>query len=628
LILAFVLFINANGQKEHLYELENKIEKGDKEALFEIGKYFDSGKVKVIISHARCGSGETNEASIARWIVLENCLFTGNEIKITDTTTTKQFEDFLDSNREKIVFSNLASVFIITPLEAREATILKREISLEKRKYLDSIYKEIIVEGWVKDLSINKFIESKNPVSLLLIASAYFKNRSGNLFYANDCLDLLEYLLGVEIAVKNEYNEFDWHIEKDYYYDSKHNLLNLLIYFSKHYLEYRWNEKQSCFTKLNDNIIKITNENILFEFLNNKNDSLAKDAFVKLTTSNPTKVIELANEYERARIDRNYSLPYNPYSVLRQLVVLTNYYRNNHINFTCPEYLKENIKLLDSNLTFIERYQLENKIINLLNLDNVSAFEYWVSVHREYEAYRAYKRNSVWRILNIFYSRNWKELLKNKKQLECYLYKSKLFNPLGIEYLQKFEKSSPSTKKIMNKYEGTVYNIKDQLNKIDSLDSINKTKQTVFQKSLVENKDIINDSVEKEFWYNYKITTDTSTTIFVQYKSYLENAGLDYKNSDGTLDYDKIYEILKYDEVSLLLGGGGWEECQDEVKSIAKLLEMKYHTTLGFPKIFIDRFGESHEMYFGMTDAWMKYLEDHKLLKYKHDEPRSFKEVW
>ena len=555
ILLLFVLISNANGQKEYLYELEHKIASGDKDALFEIGKYFDSGKVKVRISHALCGSGETNEAEIAKGIVIETCFFTSNEIIIKDSTSTKQFEDFLDSNRGKIFFSTMAGVFLITPLEAREATFLKREISLAKRKYLDSIYKEIIVERWVKDLSINKFIDSKNPVSLLLIASAYFKNRSGNLFYANDCLDLLEFLLGVEIAVKNEYNEFDWYINKDYYPDSK---LNLLIYFSKHYQEYCWDEKQSCFTKPNDNIIKINKENILFEFLNNKKDSIAKDAFIQLTISDPTKVIELANEYERARIDRNYSLPYNPYSVLRQLVVLTNYYKKNHINYTCSEYLKENIKLLDSNLTFIERYKLENKIINLLNLDNVSAFEYWVSINRNYEAYKAYKGTSVWRILNIFYSRNWKKLLQNKKQLECYLYKSKLFNPLGIEYLQKFERSSPSTREIIEKYTGTVYDIRDQMNKIDSLDSINNTTQIMFQKSLVENKDIINDSVEKEFWYNYKNTTDTTTTIFIQYKSYLENAGLDYKHIDGALDYDKIYDILKYDEVSHLLGGG-WD---------------------------------------------------------------------
>jgi hypothetical protein len=107
------------------------------------------------------------------------------------------------------------------------------------------------------------------------------------------------------------------------------------------------------------------------------------------------------------------------------------------------------------------------------------------------------------------------------------------------------------------------------------------------------------------------------------YSYYLDQAGINYKNSDNSLNYDKIYELIKYDVVVAFVGGGGGTK-DNEVYSLIKLLELTFKTTLGFPH----KLCNSNGMYGCDSDervkAWMKYFEDKKLLKLKHDEPISY----
>ena len=124
------------------------------------------------------------------------------------------------------------------------------------------------------------------------------------------------------------------------------------------------------------------------------------------------------------------------------------------------------------------------------------------------------------------------------------------------------------------------------------------------------------EDVRKDFLSVYRSHTEKQL-----YEYYLDKAGIDYKNNDGKLNYDKIYEILKFDIVTPFTGS---QEYENEVGAIIKLLELNQNTTLGYP----DKLCNSAGMYIcppsDRACEWRKYLKDKKLLKQKHSDIVSF----
>ncbi len=107
------------------------------------------------------------------------------------------------------------------------------------------------------------------------------------------------------------------------------------------------------------------------------------------------------------------------------------------------------------------------------------------------------------------------------------------------------------------------------------------------------------------------------------YKHYLLKSEIDFTDSNKNLDFDKIYEILKYD-INTALAGGGGSTNDNGVYAVIKLLELHFKTSLGYPK----KFCSSNNMYAcdsrDRANSWMKYLETYQYLKMKHNKPVSF----
>lgn len=110
---------------------------------------------------------------------------------------------------------------------------------------------------------------------------------------------------------------------------------------------------------------------------------------------------------------------------------------------------------------------------------------------------------------------------------------------------------------------------------------------------------------------------------FELYSYYLNKAGIDYKNKDNSLNYDKIFDILKYNVVVAFAGGGGSKR-DNEVYAIIKILELKHKTTLGYPKKLCNSNGiygcDSQDR----ANEWMQFIITKSLLKEQHNEPVSF----
>lgn len=692
LLLFLFLFplANISGQKHKLYEIEDRLINGEKRALFNLAPYFDSDKIVVEwLGHHHL---EVTESSIARRMVSENCLFLESEFNLTDSTTSKEFESFLKANEEKIVFSELADLFLITPFEDRTTRFEVVALTPTRKAELLARKEKLMSLDWVRENDIHRLVRQKDPYALLKIASLLVRGRYRyNRNYLNDSefIDLLQLLTQTVITVPNETGAFSFHIHKDFYPESA---FNLLIFMANHYSGYEWDKEVSAFVHPKIKIAPTTRERSLFELLGSENDTVAINAFLELTTADPEIVIQLATEYEEANINKNNKIPMFPYSFLKQLVVLTDYCKDRDIDFTGNAQLRSWIASLNTRLDYGKRYQLENTILSELTLQEITAFEYWSIFYGG--GYESWLNHSAGRILDIFYSEHWEEVIADSTQLKLYLKKTALYSRLGIigscnNFHLKFINASPSTLQHLSKIQTEDKDIREQIHRIFDLNKAPIQRPENTKKEWDGNKDYVvtdleeklseilanvqdsahtentlvdllaqinydqigialkaiepfpfeypwrkyafmdddwgfltwsfrNDSVLKDFLYHYSALSE-----YDLYAHYLDQAGIDYKHEDNTLDYDKIYERLKYDIAEGFVGGGGGKRTE-QVYSLIKLLELTFQTRLGYPKKLCNSFG------FMGCDAkdrawdWRVFLKKNGKLKEKHDGPVSF----
>ncbi len=128
-----------------------------------------------------------------------------------------------------------------------------------------------------------------------------------------------------------------------------------------------------------------------------------------------------------------------------------------------------------------------------------------------------------------------------------------------------------------------------------------------------------NDKALQDFLQRHKTLTEKELYII-----YLQKYGADFQKTSGDLDFDKIYNILKFDLVTPFTGANG-NRRDDYVYGMVKILELHFSNRLGFhPKL-----NESQTFYSfnaaKRAQAWMNYLTENKLINTeKHSEIMSF----
>lgn len=684
------LFISTTflAQNLQLDFLDWQLRKGDLNALNNATEYFNSKTA--LTEYLGYHIIHTTESKIAKRLVRENSMFLDSEIIIDATTTSENFKKFLSENKKRIIFSNLANAFLITPFDNRKTHFKIIELTEFKWNSLNNKRDELLNLNWVKENAIDNLVKSRNSLALLKIASALLKNRYRFNEYHNnqeEIIDLIKLLTKSQIAVPNESGKLSYHLDKDFYQNSK---INLLIFFVNNYKNYKWDDSINAFSNDNLYIKSVSNEKELFERLSSDNDSIAQNAFINLTKLDSKKVSNLSDQYRKFSVSKNCILPIFPYKFLKQLVYLTDYCKEKNIDFVGNEELQKQIKKLKTKLPFSERKKLEDLLINNLTLDNITAFEYWSLIYEKSWSLTY----SAGRILDKFYSKNWQELNNNSAYLKTYLLKSRLFDDLGIigfcnNYLVKFRGASQQVintiqnlsstnpkiqrqienvkeiaitplifiKKEKKAWDGnTSENLKDFntsffeiiKQKNDSLEQKKEISSLLSQINYSQIGEVLlsieNLSVEayskysfmaKDFGFSYigKFEENKTRETFLEnyyklselelYKYYLGHTGIDFTNSNNQLDFDKIYDILKYDINTAFAGGGGSPK-DNGVYSVIKVLELTFKTPLGYPS----KLCCSNNMYACNSRSrameWMNYLRINNHLRNEHSEPVSF----
>jgi hypothetical protein len=108
------------------------------------------------------------------------------------------------------------------------------------------------------------------------------------------------------------------------------------------------------------------------------------------------------------------------------------------------------------------------------------------------------------------------------------------------------------------------------------------------------------------------------------YVFYLKRFGIAFQNTDGSLNLQKIYEILRFEAVQPFTGGGALRDYF--TFGIIKLLEFEFKTTLGFH----EKLNENQTFYINSTAKraaeWRNFLLTKKLVKPNPDEAIGFNE--
>ena len=674
--------------REPLYALESKIRQGDENALRELASYLDSSRV--ILDPLGYHQTKYAERSIALRMLRENTLFLSSEISFDKTLTRAAFINFLDTHQPRIIFDDTSEEFLITRLGERNTLYELRTIKPERIKFLDSIR-----PGWTYPYLgltslIDELIARKDPRALLHIATGWYYTRARYneyMFKDEEFLGLMQVLTHEEIAVPDKDNNLSYIY--NYTVDGIEKL-NQLIYWVNHYNDYQWDDEKGYFVNRKQTARAPTEAEQLFQSLGSPDSTTAINGFTRLTEMEPEQISRLSENYKRNNVDFNRLLPTFTYSFLQQMTFLAKYGRENHIRYKTAADMGNRLeKLLGDALSFPQRYQYEEDLIDHLSLDEITEVEYFGLLH-ENDWNSTY---SIGRIIDKFYSKNWQTLIHDRQALQLYLKKSILYDSLGIigncnKYLRKFENCSAATLQTVKDLQNTSTDkdISLQAGRIIQLYSapkpiVLKAKKTwegnddykvgnlerTFNNILRSNKDQDNeqwaisqtigkisykqigallhilekDSVLKKNSYDFLerdfgfyIDEDDTTgrrqfikdyetlTEYQLYEKYLEKTNPAYACKRDSFDYQKIYNILKYDIVDAFVGGGGSRR-EDGVYLLIKLLELKFHTTLGFPKKRCNSQGLYGCDCTDRAKYWMQYLEKKGLVKVDRDQPVS-----
>jgi hypothetical protein len=677
---------------DNLDSINKELRRGNKNAIKIIYPYL--GNETEIIDLLGHHILRIKEKDKAYRILKENFYLPQFPILQSDSLNKQDFKLFSEQNWDKIYFNKDLEAYQIHPISKQNLSIEFRELTETRNENIENLFNEIKNEDWFKKGNYYLLIKDKNPIVLKKIAEEFYRKRdrfNEYNFKENQYYSLLNQLIGLDFSNLGNKEIRVW--EASSYHFNENSLNEILVYFSTNFHDFSWDDMLGHFVNPK---LKYTSSNKLlteFENLFSQQDSIAINSFLKLTQTETKDFLFYFSEFEQKdKYKVNYSLPLFPFRFLKQLNLLTNYCKENKIDYLGTQEIQMKIEKLKSELSFQERRKLENELIENMDLNDLTPLEYWTMVYQK----STDLQYSISRVIDIYYSKNWSKIISDENQLKLYLKKSHLFKNIGINgslnnYLAKFMGNGEYGINHLTKIKTEDSDIETQINKAIELcqkkfiypiddNKINDANfdakrvdlkkdfnQIKSRKSSLDQDDYENEIEElfskiyydqiseaislasklkfEDFIYGPFIFLERDFGFFMVeewnnaqerneflkiynakserelYEYYLDLAEIDYKNSKNELDFDKIFEILKFNNIYPLTGSSRKE---NEVYSIIKLLEFNFKTTLGYPQKLCNSAGMYGCDPIDRVWEWMKFLEENKLVNLNSNNIASF----
>lgn len=690
-----------------LYRLEKNIRVGNKDSLFRLFEFLND--TTHIIDYLGYHRIVTTKGDVAYRILFENTFLLDSEINLRDSNVQLNFYSKLKTLYNQIYFDKSIDAFIITPLEKRTPKVEVKATPKSKLDELEKFKDSILFKSWGANIQIVEAIKKHDSRAMLLIAKEMLKKRDRYNEYdfeKEKYLNSISLLTGIMIGVENENGKITYQLE-DFEIESQ---LHYAAYWVNNFRDFQWNDKKQLFQNLKQKVFNFPDEYNLFMQLENKNDSTAIGAFIKLTELAPEALTALDREFRYTQREFGAKSSFQDKKTLMVLAELTQFCKRNELDFKGSAKIQNDINLLKKEkLPFKVIYQKENELINQITFWETTALEYWASIYDSWHL-----GESVGRILDVYYTQNWESISRDSTKLKLYLKKAVLYDNIGTrgichEYLSKFISLSGETRMILKSLQvsiedidikeaatavlsGSYFDKFEQEKVLDQkriaeyksgdttwphnlriaplIQNLEDTLSCLFNRSRKNNqvKDTIlevcalsvyeqipiaikyltkiSSDPNNKFWYENKlikthfgipvdwIDSERKLSVFLEnyktkseldlYKYYLKESGIIIYLPNDSLDYKRIYDILKFDMVVPFMGYGGLER-QTGVFAITKILEQNFDTSLGLPRKNEHSVGFSinHSFTDDRREKWMKFLVDNKLVK-EDKSPRSF----
>ncbi len=303
--------------------------------------------------------------------------------------------------------------------------------------YYGRILSEPNLRPYVQHNALIDLVASNHPRALFYISTQLLKAQKEKTVYpAVYYLYLLRKLTNLGVAVPDDQEKLVYQLDV---IRDRTALVNFVRYWGNHYEDYEYDEHRLRFVNRHDTSLETENLERLFRLLNSENNIVALQAYERLARADPVEVFQLVNKYKDLLRNTNNRVPSLKDGHLQQTVQLTAYAERNRIDFRALPVLQEKLDSLLLELSPIKRIDLENRIIAISTLEDLTAIEYWASIN-QYDLNAGY---SVGRILDYSYTYHWPELIASDAQLRLFIKKAILFERMegiGIsdDYLKKF----------------------------------------------------------------------------------------------------------------------------------------------------------------------------------------------
>jgi hypothetical protein len=203
---------------------------------------------------------------------------------------------------------------------------------------------------------------------------------------------------------------------------------DIIRWWSIHAEDFEWDESEHRFVSKAEAMARAEELERQVRRLGSSNDSVAFAAFVHLTEGDAPTVVALVERFRPILRAYNSHLPPLNYTYLEQMTALSAYCRKHGFSLKLSPNLAFLIDSLKQPISEKIRYRLENQLLTEIRLGDISAVEYQALLHST----NTELGFSTGRIMDIFYSKNWKLVLENDAQLRLYIKKSALFKNVGV----------------------------------------------------------------------------------------------------------------------------------------------------------------------------------------------------
>jgi hypothetical protein len=293
----------------------------------------------------------------------------------------------------------------------------------EKVDYFGQILAHPNTPEWLQSSVRYDMLSTRTPRLLFYLAAQMRLKPEKSAFYLDylrkitniDCRDAMHRVSTTPNASSNDMET----IEKQ---------KDIIRWWAIHADDFEWDESEHRFVSKAEATARAEELERQVRRLGSSNDSVAFAAFVHLTEGDPPTVIALVERFRPILRAYNAHLPPLNYTYLEQMTALSAYCRKHGFSLKLSPNLAVLMDSLRQPITERTRYRIENQILTEMTIGDISTIEYYGLLH----SVNADWGFSIGRIIDIFYSKNWKIIVGNDAQLRLYLKKSALFKNIGV----------------------------------------------------------------------------------------------------------------------------------------------------------------------------------------------------